>query len=96
VKARARLWLLLLSSRLFRRSGRYHLTDATTVRVDKVWACGDIGSQIINPINARHQVQGAVNEGIGQALIEQKIEQIKGVVQASFGDFLDPHGAGAP
>jgi len=63
-------------------------TDATTVRVDKVWAAGDIGSQIINPINARHQVQGAVIEGIGQAIAGLKIEQVDGVITAeNFQDF---------
>ncbi len=59
------------------------LTDATTVRVDQVWAAGDIGSQIINPLNARHQVQGALIEGLGQALVEQKVVQVDGAIQAS-------------
>jgi len=59
-----------------------------SVRVDKVWAVGDVGSQIINPLNARHQLQGALIEGVGQALIEQKIEQVNGAITAeSFIDF---------
>jgi CO/xanthine dehydrogenase Mo-binding subunit len=57
------------------------MTDPTTVKVDKVWVVGDIGSQVINPLNARHQVQGAVIEGIGQALAGQKVEQVDGQVR---------------
>jgi isoquinoline 1-oxidoreductase beta subunit len=58
------------------------------VKVDKVWVVGDIGSQVINPINAVHQVQGSAIEGLGQAMLGQKIVQESGVVTAeNFGDF---------
>ena len=58
------------------------------VKVEKVWVAGDIGSQVINPINAMHQVQGSVIEGLGQALLGQKIVQKNGAVTAeNFGDF---------
>ncbi len=59
-----------------------------SISVDKVWVVGDIGSHIINPINAEHQAQGSVIDGLAQAMIGQKIEQIDGaVVQENFHDF---------
>src|SRR5690606_3299852 len=54
-------------------------------QVLSVWVAGDVGSQIVNPLNALHQVQGSVIEGLGQALAGQKITQVAGAVeQANF------------
>ncbi len=39
-----------------------------TPKVHKIWAAVDIGRQIINPAGAYNQVQGAILDGLGQAL----------------------------
>ena len=63
------------------------VSKAGAVTVDKVWVAGDIGSQVINPSNAENQIQGAVLEGIAQAL-GQEITIEKGrTVQSNFHDF---------
>ena len=55
-------------------------------RVQKVWVVGDIGSQVINPINARNQVEGSVVDGVSE--MHQKITFDKGrTVQSNFHDF---------
>jgi isoquinoline 1-oxidoreductase subunit beta len=63
-----------------------HVAVADGVPVVRtVWAAGDVGSTIINPLNALHQVQGSVIDGLGQALAGQRITQVAGAVeQASF------------
>ena len=57
-----------------------------TLKVDKVWVAADVGSQIINPTGAENQVQGAVLDGIGQALARINIENGR-TVQSNFHDF---------
>lgn len=58
------------------------------ISIDKVWIAGDIGSQVINPLNAEHQMQGAAIDGIAQGLVWQPIEQKAGAVtQENFDGF---------
>jgi isoquinoline 1-oxidoreductase beta subunit len=63
------------------------VSKAGDVKVDKVWVVGDIGSQIVNPGNAENQAQGAVLDGIAEAL-GQEITFDKGrAVQSNFNTF---------
>ena len=57
------------------------------VQVDKIWVVGDIGNQIINPSNAENQVQGAVLDGLGQALQQEITFEGGSTKQSNFHNF---------
>lgn len=54
------------------------------IKVEEVWAVGDIGSQIINPTGAMNQVQGSVIDGLSQALGLAITLENGAVVQTNF------------
>ena len=57
------------------------------VKINHVWAVGDIGSHVINPTAALNMTQGGILDGFGEAL-NQKITIENGhVVQANFDSF---------
>ncbi len=57
------------------------------VQVDKVWVVGDVGSPIINPTGAQNQVQGAVLDGIGEALGQAVTIEAGRVRERNFNDY---------
>jgi isoquinoline 1-oxidoreductase beta subunit len=64
------------------------VSSAGEITVDKVWVAGDIGSQIINPLNAENQAQGAALDGISQALGQGLTIRDGRVVEGNFDSVL--------
>jgi len=69
-----------------------HVAEVTVgpnkaIKVNHVWVCGDVGSQIVNPSGAIAQVQGGVIDGLSE-LMAQEITLKQGrVVQTNYHQF---------
>jgi isoquinoline 1-oxidoreductase subunit beta len=63
------------------------VSQAGVLKIDKVWAVGDVGSEIINPSGAEAQVQGSVLDGIAQALAQEVTFEGGKAVQSNFNTY---------
>ncbi len=57
--------------------------EGGAIKVTKMWVAGDIGSTIINPLNAEQQVRGSMIEGIGHVIGGLKVPIEGGQVQVA-------------
>lgn len=55
----------------FAEVARVRVSRQGEVTVEDVWVAGDIGRQIINPMNAENNAQGAVIEGLSHAFAQE-------------------------
>ena len=55
--------------------------------IEKIWVAGDIGSTVINPSNAENQIQGAVLDGISEALGQEMTFEKGRAVQSNFHEY---------
>ncbi|MCG8360676.1 MAG: molybdopterin-dependent oxidoreductase, partial [Kiloniellales bacterium] len=65
------------------------------VQVQRVWSAHDVG-RAINPSSAEGQVQGAVVQGLGYALLEELVWDEGRLVNPSFMDYKIPDSLDVP
>jgi len=60
---------------------------AGKIKVHKVWVAADVGRQIVNPLGAMNQVQGAAIEGLSHALYQKITIENGAAKENNFGQY---------
>jgi len=68
----------------FAEVARVTVSKKGELKIDRVWVAGDIGSVVINPSNAENQTQGAVLDGLSEALGQEMTFEDGRAVQSNF------------
>jgi len=66
------------------------VSDRGQIAVHNVWTAGDVGRHIINPFGALNQVEGAIIDGLGQAVALAVEIKDGAVAQSNFHDYPLP------
>jgi isoquinoline 1-oxidoreductase subunit beta len=75
---------------------RARVTRTGRVTVTDVWVVGDVGSQIINPLNAVNNVQGGVIDGLSEAFGQEITIEAGRARQSNFNNYPLLRHADAP
>lgn len=63
------------------------VSPAGEIKVKKVWCAADVGSMIVNPSGATNQVDGAIQDGLSQALFQEIVIAGGQTEQSNFTDY---------